>query len=581
MEGTFSAYWVTDSDGKSVYASDAGDNTGLEGSYYVLPRDTGKTSFPEIYMEEVEKVLTSTISSPVIADGEFIGVAGVDISLNSVQEIISKIRPLETGFITVFSKEGCILASRNPELVGKNIDASFPVELQNAVRNGEKAVFISPVDGVDYLYMSLPLYYGEGGSCWHFAASLPLSSVMAESNASMLQQLALALGGLAVVILLVTMLIRRISRGITTTINYADSIASGNLDAAFSLRRDDEIGILADSLRKMTSWMKNSLAESKKLAEESAKACQASDDAREIIEETIENDKERRLQVERLAEELDTISQQLSGLTASLSNQIEKAGNDSMKTAEQSLKSKYAVETLEEVSERVQEQVNAATKRTEEAKAQAAEGAKAIAQVNSSVRHVSEDSLTLKTMLNSLGERADGIGNIMTVISDIADQTNLLALNAAIEAARAGEAGRGFAVVADEVRKLPEKTMLSVKEVEEVTSAIQIATNEAMEAMNKSLKVIAESEQHSDASTQSLAEIVSLVEASATEVHHISEVSEQQLTANQEILQVTTEVEQIARETTSQMQSAAERTRELAELAEKLSENTKTLRGIK
>ena len=123
--------------------------------------------------------------------------------------------------------------------------------------------------------------------------------------------------------------------------------------------------------------------------------------------------------------------------------------------------------------------------------------------------------------------------------------------------------------------------MLSVKEVEEVTSAIQIATNEAMEAMNKSLKVIAESEQHSDASTQSLAEIVSLVEASATEVHHISEVSEQQLTANQEILQVTTEVEQIARETTSQMQSAAERTRELAELAEKLSENTKTLRGIK
>ena len=82
--------------------------------------------------------------------------------------------------------------------------------------------------------------------------------------------------------------------------------SSGNLDAAFSLRRDDEIGILADSLRKMTSWMKNSLAESKKLAEESAKACQASDDAREIIEETIENDKERRLQVERLAEELDT-----------------------------------------------------------------------------------------------------------------------------------------------------------------------------------------------------------------------------------------------------------------------------------
>ena len=581
LEGTFSAYWVTDADGKSVYASDAGDNTGLEGSYYALPRDTGKTSFPEIYMEEVEKVLTSTISSPIIVNGEFIGVAGVDISLNSVQEIMSKIRPLETGFITVFSKEGLILASRNPELVGKSIDADFPVELQNAVRNGEKAVFISPVDGVDYLYMSLPLYYVGGGSCWHFTASLPLSSVMAESNASMLQQLVLALTGLLAVVLLVTMLIRKISRDITTTINYADSIASGNLDATFKLHRDDEIGILSDSLRKMTSWMKSSLAESKKLAEESAKACQASDDARQIIEEAIENDKERRLQVERLAEELDTISQQLSDRTVSLSAQIEKAGSGSLKTAEQSLKSKYAVETLEEVSERVQEQVGAATKCTEEAKSQAAESTRAIALVNSSVRHVSEDSLVLKTMLNSLGDRADGIGNIMTVISDIADQTNLLALNAAIEAARAGEAGRGFAVVADEVRKLAEKTMLSVKEVEEVTSAIQTAANESMEAMNKSLEVIAESEQHSDASTQSLAKIVSLVDDSAVEVRHISEVNEQQLAANQEIMQVTTEVEQIARETTSQMQSAAERTKELADLAKKLSENTKTLRGIK
>ncbi len=581
MEGSFSAYWVTDSDGKSVYASNAGGNTDFEEDFYALPRDTGKTAFPEIYMEKEEKVLTSTISSPVLVNGEFIGVAGVDISLNSVQEIMSKIRPLETGFITVFSKEGLILASRNPELVGKSIGDDFPVELQNAVRNGEKAVFISPVDGVDYLYMSLPIYYGGGGSCWHFAASLPLSSVMAESNTSMLQQLALALGGLAVVILLVTMLIRRISRDITTTINYADSIASGNLDATFKLHRDDEIGILADSLRKMTSWMKNSLAESKKLAEESAKACQASDDARQIIEEAIENDKERRLQVERLAEELDTISQQLSDLTASLSAQIEKAGSGSLKTAEQSLKSKYAVETLEEVSERVQEQVGAATKCTEEAKSQAAESTRAIALVNSSVRHVSEDSLVLKTMLNSLGDRADGIGNIMTVISDIADQTNLLALNAAIEAARAGEAGRGFAVVADEVRKLAEKTMLSVKEVEEVTSAIQTAANESMEAMNKSMEVIAESEQHSDASTQSLAKIVSLVEDSAVEVRHISEVNEQQLAANQEIMQVTTEVEQIARETTSQMQSAAERTKELADLAKKLSENTKTLRDIK
>ena len=114
---------------------------------------------------------------------------------------------------------------------------------------------------------------------------------------------------------------------------------------------------------------------------------------------------------------------------------------------------------------------------------EAGQGATLVRQVINSVNHVHEQTQAMKVDLTALGKQADSIGAIMDVINDIADQTNLLALNAAIEAARAGEAGRGFAVVADEVRKLAEKTIGATKQVGENISGMQTAARQSISSM--------------------------------------------------------------------------------------------------
>ena len=133
---------------------------------------------------------------------------------------------------------------------------------------------------------------------------------------------------------------------------------------------------------------------------------------------------------------------------------------------------------------------------------------------------------------------------------DIADQTNLLALNAAIEAARAGEAGRGFAVVADEVRKLAEKTMSSTTDVGNAIAAIQQSAGQSIQQVEKAVGNISEATEYSNKSGEALKEIVGMVDQTADEVLAIAAASEQQSATSEEINRSVADVNHIAASTT-------------------------------
>jgi methyl-accepting chemotaxis protein len=174
--------------------------------------------------------------------------------------------------------------------------------------------------------------------------------------------------------------------------------------------------------------------------------------------------------------------------------------------------------------------------------------------------------------VKSLGNRTSEIGNITTVINDIADQTNLLALNAAIESARAGEHGRGFAVVADEVRKLAERTTESTKEITKMISTIQHETNNVIKRMEEVTLEVIEGVKLADSTGGILERIVSRMGELKQMVNMVANSTSEQSMATNEISDQTLKVTQSVQETGKAVNQSSKSTREIATVCEKLNE---------
>ena len=248
-------------------------------------------------------------------------------------------------------------------------------------------------------------------------------------------------------------------------------------------------------------------------------------------------------------------------LNASLGDVRDKAGIAADRMAETATAMNEMNATVLEVAHNAEGAAEAATS----VQGHAQDGAGIVLRTIQSMQSVQQQSSGLKGDMADLDKQAKDIGTVLTLIRDIADQTNLLALNAAIEAARAGEAGRGFAVVADEVRKLAEKTMAATQEVGQAIRDIQEGTRKNIANVDKAAVNIESATDLSIRSGEALQQIVTLVEQVNDQVQSIATASEQQSAASEEINRSVEQVSAISAETAQAMEQASSAVSELAQ----------------
>lgn len=274
--------------------------------------------------------------------------------------------------------------------------------------------------------------------------------------------------------------------------------------------------------------------------------------------------------MEHLAGEAVEISSRLSSAAEQLSAQVEQSSRGAEVQRDRAAETATAMEQMNATVLEVAQNATSAAENAEGARVKAQDGAEVVNHVVESINQVQTMAQGLKISMDDLGGQAEGIGRVMNVITDIADQTNLLALNAAIEAARAGEAGRGFAVVADEVRKLAEKTMAATREVGDAIASIQQGARSAVTETEKAAAMVVESTTLATNSGEALRAILELAEGTADQVRAIATASDEQSAASEQVTRATDEINTISMEASQTMTESEQAVREVATLAQQL-----------
>ncbi len=372
-----------------------------------------------------------------------------------------------------------------------------------------------------------------------------------------------------------------IARGISNPVSrmayVAKQISSGDIEHDIDLSSKDEIGVLAAAFRDLIGYMRNLAAAAESIAANDLTIQVEVKSEKDVLGNSF---KTMTANLTGMIRQLtDNAGQLVSAASeiASSSEQMSRGAND--QTGQMSQIS-TAVEEMTATIVESSRNAGDATDASNTAASTATEGGEIVAETIQGMQRIAATVRESADSIAKLANSADQIGEIVSVIDDIADQTNLLALNAAIEAARAGEQGRGFAVVADEVRKLAERTGKATGEITDMIKGIQDETHEAVQSMEAGTAEVDNGRDLADKAGTSLSEIVSVSQRVMDMIRQIATAAEEQSAAAEQISKNVEQVTAITRETATGAEQSATAAEELNRQAEGMQEMVKQFKIV-
>lgn len=496
--------------------------------WYPLAEAHKRAILTEPYADSVSGELLISAVANFYDKGQFKGAFGGDLSLKTVSDAVNTLNFNHTGYAFILNKAGNIVSHPQLDFNGKNVS--------DLIKGGESSfgVNLKPaelMDGTDVFTTFSPLSNLYGAD-WYIGVVLEKNKVMSDVEEfgwiALVSTIIAALLCSAVLYYVVSQLLLPLKalRESLQDINCGE----GDLVKRLDINSNDEFGKVSEDFNQFLSYLQNLIKEVKS----------TSSQVRLNTDKTEDSSSQAAQELNLQLSELDQLATAMSEMSATAHDV---AGN-----------------------------AQSAAQKASEADDIARSGVAIVDKTSASIEQLTTQMGGVVTTINELVNYSNNIESILTVITDIADQTNLLALNAAIEAARAGEQGRGFAVVADEVRTLASKTQESTEQIKDMISQLQVGVKNAESVILKSRENADQTQQVAIQASTSLNEIRASIDAINAMNVQIATAAEEQSMTTKEINQNTQNIRNISQSVSDHAMSQEGLCKVMVELTEQQEE---------